>query len=337
MTVRNPHRATGADMVAKNALVVAAVCLIVVTRGTALADSHWDCKSNQQEFNDPYNQQFDMAYDEIIDACIDERREIFDETEELALNTCYEVPLSIDLRFRGPCPPVLIESEKPAYDGPDAAMAHTFLRSSFTRLAEDGSTVHFKYAESVRALRALLAKEPDNLLAMIYVKGALDRREDLIAGLNLEIRGHELDPSCSFAWAIGTNNIALLTMELLDNKEQGRSPGVELSDAAIAALVKRSWRALLSLYDHAYETSRNMRKLAFALASLNNPFLIDREEKVVRISAIIGVEPREYVANRRRQFIVDDLTKRFVVGARAVLKRTFSSVFHAMSPLLNAT
>ena len=148
---------------------------------------------------------------------------------------------------------------------------------------------------------------------------------DVIEALNLEIRAHELDPDCSFDWSLRENRIPNLTEEVLDNNAHGISPGVELSDADLTAIVKRSWRTLLDGYDRAYETSRNMRKLAYALASLNNPFLIGREAEVVRISAIIGVEPREYVANRR-QFIVDDLTKRFVVGAQASRARALAMI-----------
>ena len=153
-------------MARKLFVVIASVFRAGVIPGTALADSRMNCKGHQQYLNDSYIQQFRTACDAIVDACIDERRQKFNETAELAFNACWDLSLSFDPRFRGPYPSVLIEFEKPAYDGPDVAIACAYLRSRFTHPTEDGSTVEFKDAESVRAVGELFAKEPDNLLAM---------------------------------------------------------------------------------------------------------------------------------------------------------------------------
>ena len=273
-----------------------------------------ECKRNQEYFGDPLVQRFNLKCLESLKVCRDTKMSNSNLNRREAFEACSRFPLISDSRYLGPCPELLDELENPIYDGLDSIVSRAELRSHFVLDGVIGLDSSYKFEESKQELLRLLDVEPNNIGALLQLKFRLDPEKDVLQDLRIEMKLQDLDPGCSFDWPLRANFIPNTVHLLITNNMKGEGVGSRLTDSELSELVNQAWNTLLSMYDYAYSTSTNIRKLSYALQSIYNPIFIVSTPTIERVSTLLDIDPIEYV-DHRREFIVNNLNTHYGVDS----------------------
>ena len=254
------------------------------------------------------------------DACIDERMTSLNESLEQAEKFCWKQPLSIDPRYVGPCPSYLEELETDAYDGARWVLPRINLRNRFEQPHPQGaaSSDWYKRKESVQILRSFLGQDPNNFVALRYLKTRLDR-EAVVEKLTLEIKLHAFDPDCPNNRWLRQGLIFSYVNQLADNWLMEHGVGSELSKNERRELLQRARFTLLDMYDIAIEQDSGTDRLYWALESIHDAVLSGMLENLQRIYDRHQIEYQDYFEERRKK-IVHDLSNEY--GVNSVHGRT---------------
>ncbi len=232
--------------------------------------------------------------------------------EESATEEC-EKPLKTDPRYSGICPNTMQMLEQPSYDDVTWVLARAWLRTYFYRVNEDGFVETYRRKESDDRVRGILVNDPTNFSANSYLRFSFTD-DEFIDPLRLELKLHDLDPDCPIYWFFRISEITDLVTELLAEYESKSLSRHQITDVEVEALIKEAWDTLATLYHTAYRSSKNVRKISYALQSIRHPFF-DDESKIRELSAsILGVEPSTYESERLRYF-VKDLTSMYTADS----------------------
>ena len=258
------------------------------------------------------------------DACIDERMSSLNETQEQAKEFCWKQPLSIDPRYVGPCPSLLEELEGDAFNGDEWILKRVNLRMRFEKPHPQGAASLDKYKrkESVQFLRRLLAKEPNNVVALGYLKTWLDQNE-IVEKLTLEMKLQELDPDCSNTLWTRRGLIFNHVNQLADNWLMGSGVGSELSNNERRVLFQRVRITLLEMYDDAIEQKSGTDRLYWALESIHDAVLSGMFKNLQQIYDHHQIEFQDYAEERRKE-IVHDLSSEYGVNSKHGRTKTLS-------------
>ena len=274
------------------------------------------CRSEQQRLNDELYQQFVVGCTRIYSACINHRKKEFGESREDAIESCIH-SLETAPEYSGPCPELLYELEDSKYDNDKSVIARVELREWFMEDLSAGFHRIYKQIESMEMVRSLLKKEPDNLLAVSYEyfhRYRVESKEDLVASTKSVIKMYELDPNCSSAWKFNPNEIVNLIEDLLKQRRDISSTVAKLSHDEFTDLVRAAFDSMKATYTHVYRSSVNIRKLEYAKRLIEHPFIFISEEFAEELGSILDVDPKNYI-DRRREFVINDLTKLYVLDA----------------------
>lgn len=248
------------------------------------------------------------------DTCTKERTKHLGEDPDQARDSCLNRPLNLDSRFVGPCPAYLEEFESSGHKGDEWLLALTALRSSFNRLNERGIEIDsFQRHESVQNMRQLLTSDPDNLVALSYLRHLLDE-DDEVERLLLKMKIHELDPDCppslfSLPYAIyGSVN------SVVDNWLEGSGSGSELTGAELKDLIQHAQLILLDGYDTLITQNAFQGRLYWALESIYDPILGGMFENLLQINDRLQLGMREY-AEQRRKTLVHRLSQEYDIDS----------------------
>lgn len=250
------------------------------------------------------------------DACIDERMNSLNESLEQAEIFCWQQPLSIDPRYVGPCPSYLEELEGDAFSGDEWILERVNLRMRFEQSHPRGaaSLDRYKRKESVQLLRRLLAKEPNNVVALGSLKTHLDRNE-IVEKLTLEMKLHELDPDCTNTLWTRKGLIFNHVNQLSDNWLTESGVGSELSNDERRELLQGVRNMLLEMYDVAVEQKSGTDRLYWALESIHDAVLSGMFKNLQQIYDHHQIEFHDYSEERRKE-IVHDLSSEYGVNSK---------------------
>ena len=258
------------------------------------------------------------------DACVDERMSSLNETHEQSKESCWKQPLGLDSRYVGPCPSYLEELEGDAFNGDEWILPRVNLRMRFEQPHPQGADSDDKYKrkESVQLLRQLLAKEPNNVVALEYLNTWLDRSE-IVEQLTLEIKLHELDPDCSYSIWLRTGFISNRIRQLSYNWLTEDGVGSELSKNERRELLQRARFTLLEMYDVAVKQESGTDRLFWALESIHASVLSGGLHNLRQIFERLQIEYQDYPEERRRE-IVHDLSSEYGVNSEHGRTKTLS-------------
>ena len=261
------------------------------------------------------------------DACIDERTTSLNETLDEAMTFCSKQPLSLDSHFVGPCPSYLEELEADSYDGEESILTTINLRKRFRRLHELGQPTYetYKHDQSVHSLRQLLDKDPNNIVALRYLKSLLLFRGSAVENLTLELTLHDLDPDCPNDRWFRTRSIYLRLNELVQDWRTETGGASEMSNRERRDLFERAWRTTLDIYDTAVAQEQDTGKLFWALVSVHDPVLSRRFDNIEYIAESLEIDLNDFAEERRKDLVrnlVNEYGPNSVHGRTQALRMT---------------
>ena len=246
-----------------------------------------------------------VCWDRESNACIEARMLDTDETQEQAEEFCWNRPFESDPRFLGPCPEYLEELESDTFDGEEWLLPRIILRMAFSPLNEHGqrSSDYYKREESVQSLRRLLTKDPDNVVALSYLRSNLFHVDDLVQDLTIEMKLHALDPDCPSNRWLRTAFIFNLVYELADNWWSGNGAGSELTQSERKALLLGARSTLLDMYDIAVVHDSGTDRLYWALQSIHDYVLSGYGKNLGQIADQLDVDIEDYAEERTSSLV----------------------------------
>ena len=207
-------------------------------------------------------------------------------------------PLEFDKRYVGPCPKTFRELESSNYEWHKLALAKAHIRSSFWLINATNYTHSYKFDETKIEIEKFVERHPDNLVALTYLQSFLDTDDDIIKDLDIETKMLRLDIDCVWQWPLRLNNISSGVYRLVNNRLAGKKPGADISDQEFYRILKESWDSIILLHDHIFSTSTNIRKLTYAVHSLDHPMLFRNAESLEVIVDYLGIDPEQYRIKR---------------------------------------
>lgn len=285
------------------------------------AESSLNCKRNQSYFANPFIQQYVVRCNDSLNACIDKTVTTKQMKEEDAIVICNSLPLNIDNRFIGPCPRLLTELESLSNDNPDLVIARTMLRSKFFPSEKLHYGDSYRFADSKSDLIKVTNIDPTNIGALVDLKSYLNINEESVNQLEIEIKLQELDPQCSFDWPIQLRTIPSLLSNVIQGNRSGGQISMSLSERELAQHVKNAWNATNEIYNIAIHSSTNIRKLSYAIQSIDNPLFSLPPDVVAKISEILELDPVAF-AEARRVHLVKELSSEY--GTKSIHDRSHS-------------
>ena len=259
---------------------------------------------------------------EEVDACTAERQDRYGETRDQARDYCWRRPLKQDPRFVGPCPKYFEEVVAIKSDEAEWFLPRMRLRFSFGQLNENNAEIDvFKRSDSIQRIRAFLASDPNNPIALNLLALNLLYTENAVERLKLEIKEHELDPDCPEDRWLRESVIFNRVMELADNWLAENGPGSELAGTERKELLLHARRTLLDMYDIAIEQESGIQRLFWALQSVHNAVLNGMFENLRQIYEHHEIDIEGY-AEKRTTELVRNLSREYDIDS--VYGRTHS-------------
>lgn len=239
------------------------------------------------------------------DACIDERTTSLNESLDVAKEFCSKQPLSMDAHFVGPCPSYLEDLEADSYDVEESILTRINLRKRFRRLNDLGNPTFetYKHDQSVHSLRQLLDKDPNNIVALQYLKSLLLFRGSAVEKLTLELKLHDLDPDCPNDRWWRTKSVYSQLNELVQNWGTETGVASEMSISERKDLFQQAWRTTLEIYDIAVAHEHDTSKLFWALVSVHDPVLSGRFDNIEYIAESLEIDLNDFAEERRKDLI----------------------------------
>lgn len=287
-----------------NLVIVCLSCFVF--QSTLAATQNQGCKYFRNE------EKAMLGYHELCmaeyESCKEEYTKKKTEEEFEMRNVC-EKPLSLDPRYKGPCPSVMLSVEAMHNPSDDLVLARALLRKDFYRMSEQGKFVTYREDDSIKEIRELLSVDKENYTLNSYLKFSFDD-EETVEPLRVELKILELDPDCRRHWFFYISAITRLVVQLVEKHASNSLTEGSVSDTEVADLVTRAWDALRSLYEAAYESSVNVSKVSYALQATRHPFLMNDESVVTRLEDILDIDSDTYQLERLR-FFARDLSNQY--------------------------
>ena len=245
------------------------------------------------------------CWDREYNACIEARILATDETHEQAEEFCRNRPVGSDPSFLGPCPEYLEELESATFDGEEWLLPRIDLRMSFSTLNEHGqrSSDYYKREESVQSLRRLLIKDPDNVVALSYLRSNLYHIDDIVQDLTIEMKLHELDPDCPSFRMLKEASIFSSVNKLADNWLSGRGAGSDLTQSERKELLQQARSTLLNMYDIAVKQDTGTDRLFWALQSIHDAILSGMFENLREIADQLDIDLEDFAERRTSELV----------------------------------
>ena len=242
--------------------------------------------------------------DNELAICTKERTAQISEPHNQAEEYCWNRPISIDPRFKGPCPEYMAVLESNKIDNNQGLLQRIWLRNFFVQRDSRNNEIGWlKSSESETEIRRILEDEPNNSAAISIQGSLLIRAKDYVKDLNLQLRRHELDPDCPESRWLYLRTLNGLTKNVVDSWLTGRGSGAELSKTEMEEIFFRVQRTLLEAYDLAIEQSEKEEKLRWALESVHDGILSRYSENVQRVASLIDAGSDDYVEKRSTSLI----------------------------------
>ena len=239
-----------------------------------------------------------------LNECIAARMSRFNESEELAQDQCWRLPLPMDPNFDGPCPEYMEELEHAAPIDQESITRLILMRNYFKHRNEDAADIDvLRRSESLRRIRSLLANDPNNVIALELLSGTLLYTDDLVESLNVDLKIQGLDPDCPNSRNLFLHGIYQRTDEIVENWLAGGGPGSELTTSEMSDLLSRTQQTLVKAYDLAIEDSDHSKKLLWALDSIDDAILSREFENFQLIARYVEIGLDNYSENRRAELI----------------------------------
>lgn len=288
--------------------------MLLATAGNLSAESYLHCKYKQLQVNDELYQRFVEGCQRIYFACIAYRETTLGESRESAREAC-NFPIKMAPEFSGPCPELLYELESPKYDDVDSVVARVNLREWFMEERKEATHRFYKQQDSMKVVRSLLEREPNNLLAINYEyfhRHRFESEEDVVALTKSAVKMHELDPNCSIGWSYNPDEMVNLLQDLVELRKVQNSTVASLTKPEYTKLVHLAFETMKNTYENVYRISENIRKLDYAKKLIEHPFMFLNEGLAKELGSVLNINPEEYMDTRRR-LITDELIDLYVV------------------------
>lgn len=242
--------------------------------------------------------------DSEVNECTAARMSRFNESEDLAQDQCWRLPLAMDPDFDGPCPEYMNELELEATTDRESLMRLVLLRNYFSLRNEFGAEIDvFKRSESLRSIHSFLVDHPNDAIALKLLRWTLLYTDDLVESLNVDLKIQGIDPDCPNSRNIFLHGIYQRTSEIVENWLAGQGAGAELTATEMQDLLLRVQQTLLNAYDLAIENSDHIGKLYWALESISDAILTREFENFQLVSRYVEIGLDDYADNRRSALI----------------------------------